>query len=402
MKRFDYIASNNEGVHKKGTINATNIEEATDKLRADFDIIISVLEKPKRELNLFSAPHFSMEDKMMFTKHMATMIKVGITIAEALEIMADQAIKVNNRRMYENLIERIKAGQSLAQSLREYPNVFSEVFINMVETGEEAGNLDEVLAYLDVQLEKEYDIRKKIVSAFIYPGVIVSVTMLLMLCIVVFVMPKITDIFNSFDVTLPLPTRILIAFSTFLTDKPLLALLYAIILIAATMGILRLKFLKPAIHRIVLYLPVFGKILIYANVARFSRTLNSLLASGVPLTEALVIIEHMMSNHIYQKAINLSRAKVEQGGKLSEALEEYKRIFPILATRMIYIGETTGNMEITTDHLARLYEKNVDNITRNLSVLLEPILLVFMGVLIGGFAISIILPIYQLPNLIGK
>jgi type IV pilus assembly protein PilC len=401
MKKFDYIVSNDEGVRKKGTIAAATPEEATDKLREDFPIIISVVEKTKSQVNLFNAPSFSMEDKMMFTKHMATMVKVGITITESLEIMADQTEKRNNKKMYESLIERIRAGQSLAQSLREYPKVFSEIFVNMIETGEEAGNLDEVMAYLDVQLEKEYDLRKKIVSAFIYPGVIVSVTMMLMLCIVIFVMPKITDIFSSFDMKLPLPTRILITVSSFITDKPLMALVVTILSVVGVMAIFRANFLKPIWHRVVLYIPVFGKILVYANVARFSRTLNSLLASGVPLTEALTIIEHMMGNHMYQKAINLSRAKVEQGAKLSESLDEYRKIFPVLASRMIYIGETTGNMEVTTDHLARLYEKNVDNITKNLSVLLEPILLVFMGLLIGGFAISIILPIYQLPNMLG-
>ncbi len=402
MKRFDYVASNDKGVRKKGTISAATQEEATEKLRKDFAIIISVLEKPKKQLSFLNSPSFTMEDKMMFTKHIATMIKVGITITDALEIMADQTSRKNNRKMYENLIERIKAGQTLAQSLREYPRVFSEIFVNMIETGEEAGNLVEVLEYLDVQLEKEYDLRKKIVSAFIYPGVIVSVTLLLMLCIVIFVMPKITDIFSSFDMKLPLPTRILIGFSSFVTDNPLITVGIAILAIGILVTIFRARFLKPLWHRVMIYVPVFGKILIYANVARFSRTLNSLLVSGVPLTEALLIIEHMMGNHVYQKAIHLSRAKVEQGGKLSEALEEYRKIFPILTSRMIYIGETTGNMEVTTDHLARLYEKNVDNITKNLSVLLEPILLVFMGLLIGGFAISIILPIYQLPNMLGR
>ncbi len=401
MKRFNYIASNKEGVRKKGTITAATQEEATEKLRDDFPIIISVLEKQKTQITWFSSPSFSMEDKMMFAKHISIMIRVGITITDALEIMAEQTGRKNNRKMYENLIERIKAGQSLAQSLREYPKVFSEVFINMVETGEEAGNLDEVLEYLDMQLEKEYDLHKKIVSAFIYPGVIVSITMILMLGIMIFIMPKITEIFSSFDVQLPLPTRILIAFSSFITETPFMALGAAILAIVGVMAIFKARFLKPFWHRVILHLPVFGKILVYANVARFSRTLNSLLASGVPLTEALIVIEHMMGNHIYQKAINLCRAKVEKGGKLSEALEEYKKIFPLLASRMIYIGETTGNMEVTTDHLARLYEKNVDNITRNLSVLLEPILLVFMGLLIGGFAISIILPIYQIPNMVG-
>ncbi|MDP2624783.1 MAG: type II secretion system F family protein, partial [Candidatus Peregrinibacteria bacterium] len=162
------------------------------------------------------------------------------------------------------------------------------------------------------------------------------------------------------------------------------------------------KFLKPFWHRVALRLPVFGKLLIYVNLARFSRTMNSLLQAGIPITESLDIVKSMIGNSVYRRAIEQARDKVEQGGKLGESFLEEERLFPPLVSKMIFIGEKTGSLEKTTDHLAKLYENNVDSITKNLTVLLEPLLLVFMGVLIGGVAVSIILPIYQLPSLITR
>lgn len=339
---------------------------------------------------------------MLFTKHMATMIKVGITITEALEILISQTKEKANRRMYENILERVQSGQSLSTSLKNYDYIFPEVFINMLATGEKSGTLEQIFEYLDVQLEKEYELRKKVVSAFIYPAVIIGVTLLVVIGIVLFIMPRITEIFESFNVELPLITKILIGFSGFVIDNPFISLGISLGIIMFFIFIFRVKFLKPFWHRISLRLPVFGKVLIYANLARFSRTISSLLQSGVSLTEALGITANALTNTVYKKAIYLARDKVEQGGNFGESLAGNERLFPQLATKTLYIGEKTGSLEVTSKRLAELYEHNVDSITRNLSVLLEPLLLVFMAILVGGIAISIILPIYQLPNLLKK
>jgi type IV pilus assembly protein PilC len=265
-----------------------------------------------------------------------------------------------------------------------------------------SGTLDQILDYLDEQLDKEYDLRKKVISAFIYPAVILSITLMLSLGIVFFIMPKITKIFTSFDIVLPLPTRILIGFSTLLTEKPLLTFGTAIVLVVGGVSLLRWKALKPFWDWVSLHLPVFGRVLHYANLARFSRTLTSLLQAGMPVTKALNVISTMMTNTQYKEAVKNSAAKVEQGGQLGEAFEGQEKLFPMLAVKMLYVGERTGSLETTMKQLALLYERNVDSLTRNLTVLLEPLLLVFMGVMVGGVAISIILPIYQLPNLLSK
>lgn len=345
-------------------------------------------------------PNLSLEEKLILTKHLATMLRAGITITEALQILAEQSEKLKNKRMFEDMVTSIRAGQTLSVTMRNYPTVYSDLFVNMIETGEKSGTLDQVLDYLDEQLEKEYELQKKIISAFIYPAVILSITVMLSMGIVVFIMPKITKIFSSFAIQLPLPTRILIGISTFLKEHPFMSVFLFAFAMVLTIFLLTWRAIKPYRDRLYLRLPVLGKVLLYANLARFSRTLFSLTQAGLPITKALTVISTMMTNQVYRDAIAAAEAKVEQGGQLGEAFEGNTRLFPVLTVKMLMVGERTGSLETTMHQLAVLYERNVDNITRNLTVLLEPILLVLMGGLVGGVAISIILPIYQLPNLI--
>jgi type IV pilus assembly protein PilC len=220
--------------------------------------------------------------------------------------------------------------------------------------------------------------------------------------IVIFIMPKITKIFKSFKVDLPLPTRIMIGLSDILTQKPLTALLVVAAIVGLFIFLLKLKALKPFWHKIILNLPIFGKILVTANVARFARTLNSLIQATVPVTDALIITGNMLDNYFYKKALIEASEKVEQGGKIGESLEAYPKLFPILFTKLIFLGEKTGTLDTISEKAAELYERETDTKTKNLSVVIEPLLLVFMAGIVGGMAISVMLPIYQLPNLLSK
>lgn len=401
-KRFKYKLGDKLGAESKGMIEAETERDAIKRLTRVGHNVISIHEVRQGGLPFWEKPSLSFEDKMLFTKHLATMLRAGITITEALQILGSQTVQARNRQMYESIRRSVEAGQSLSESMKVYDFVFSDLFINMIETGEKSGTLDQILDYLDEQLDKEYDLRKKVISAFIYPAVILSITLMLSLGIVFFIMPKITKIFTSFDIVLPLPTRILIGFSSLLTEKPLLTFGTAALLVLAAVLLLKWKALKPFWDWISLHLPVFGRVLHYANLARFSRTLTSLLQAGMPVTKALNVISTMMTNTQYKEAVKNSAAKVEQGGQLGEAFEGQEKLFPMLAVKMLYVGERTGSLETTMKQLALLYERNVDSLTRNLTVLLEPLLLVFMGVMVGGVAISIILPIYQLPNLLSR
>lgn len=402
MPKYSYVLTNDDGKKQKGVISAPSRETAVQELRTKDNIVLSLNENPQSKKWLFGKPRLSIQDKMLFVKNMATMIKVGITISESFEIIRDQTKKKKIKTMYEDILDMINSGQSLSKSLKKYENNFSELFINMIETGEKAGNLENVLNYLDIQIEKDYEIRRKIISALIYPAIIIIITISMAMGIIVFIMPKIVKIFESFKANLPLPTRLLINFSNLLVENPITSILSFVLGIAFLIFIFKLKMLKTFWTRILIKMPIFGSIIISANIARFTRTLNSLLQASVPITEALVIIGNMLDNALYKKALKEVSDKVEQGGKIGISLEEHENLFPTMCTRMIALGERTGTLEITTGKIAELYEKEVDAKTKNLATAIEPLLLVFMAALVGGIAISIIMPIYQLPNLIKR
>ena len=400
MPKYLYTATTQSGIKKEGSLIAASLDAAKEKLKEEDFIIISLEVEKKFVTHFWERPSLSFQEKTLFTRHMATMLKTGITISEALEIIANQTKSKNNRRMFETILDMLKSGQSFSKSLKHYDYVFPAIFINMIETGEESGNLEDIFDRLSLQMEKEYEIRKKVVAAFIYPAIIMGLTLIVTIGIIVFIMPRVTKIFQSFKVELPAITRALIAFSDFLTKKPFLATGIFVGIIALFMVIFRLKQLKPFWHTIIFHIPFFGNIIVYSNLARFSRTMNSLLQSGVPVVKAMKTTGKMIDNRIFQKKITEAVAKVEQGAKLGESLEGDEKLFPELITKMIVIGEKTGNLEVTMERLADLYEKNVDAISRNLSVVLEPLLLIFMAGIVGSIVLAIILPIYQLPSLL--
>lgn len=400
MPKYHYNATTQSGLKKEGTLIAASLDSAKDKLKEDHLIIISLLEEKKFITHFWEKPALSFQEKMLFTRHMATMIKTGVTITESLEIIANQTKNKNNKKMFETILDMLRNGQNFSKSLKSFDYIFSEIFINMVATGEESGNLEEVFERLSVQMEKEYEIRRKVVAAFIYPAIIMGLTMIITIGIVVFIMPRVTKIFQSFKMDLPAITQALISFSDFLTKKPFIALAVFGGSITFLITVFRLKQLKPFWHMLILHTPFFGKIIVYSNLARFSRTMNSLLQSGVPVVKALKTIGGMIGNHSYSKKINEAVNKVQHGARLGESLEGDENLFPELITKMIIIGEKTGNLEVTMERLADLYERNVDAISRNLSTMLEPILLIFMAGLVGSIVLAIILPIYQLPSLL--
>lgn len=403
MAKFEFVLSTTGGRREEGVLIASTKEAALQKLRQTNKIIISCNESCKKKMTFFwEKPHLSFEDKLMFTKHLHAMIKAGIVITEALQIFIDQTKNKNSREMFETILNMIKSGQTLAKSLANYKDVFSDVYVNMLAAGEESGTLEDTLEYLEIQMEKDYDLRKKLKGALIYPAVIMSITLIMALGIVVFIMPKVTKIFSTFKMKLPFITQMLIDFGDLMTNKYYIAIPGFIAFIIALIFILKLKPVKKFFGRVGLKMPVVGKILIKTNLALFARTLSSLLKSGIAMSKALDIVYSTMSNDLYKNAILDAKQRVEQGGTLADSFEKYPKLFPTLMVKILMVGERTGSLENSTEHMAEMYEKDVDNITKNLSTLLEPILLVFMAMIVGGLALAIITPIYQLPNMIHK
>lgn len=405
MAKFAYILKDDMGRKKEGTVFGANTLAATDKvkeLKAENQYIIAVREVQPRKYWILNRPKLKLQEKILFISSISTMLKVGVVLTDALEIVVQQTKNPISRKMYEDILNMVRSGQSLSKSLSKYDYVFSEITINMIRTGEENGTMDEVLEYICTQMEKDYDMQKKVVSALIYPVVIMSITILMALGIVVFIMPKITRIFTTFKMDLPLPTVLLIGLSDLMTKQTIWMILGTAALFFGVSFILKFKPLKPFWHRVYLKIPVMGQIIKSANLARFARTFNSLLLSGTNMTKAMQVLQNVFTNVVYKDALKKTAEIMEKGGKVGEALEKYPKEFPLLVTKMIYIGEKTGSLSVTTDKLAEMFEKDVDNRTKNLSVMLEPFLLVLMGLLVGGIALSIILPIYQLPNMLNK
>ena len=402
MIKFKYVISTQQGVIQKGIIYAPDEKEAATKIMNEGNVVISLMEESKKKDWFWENPHLSLVEKMTFANHMETMMQVGITVTEAIDIIKNQMTTAKNRKMFDSILNMLKSGQSLSKALSKYDYIFSDVFVNMVAIGEESGTLEKTFGYINLQLEKDYELRKRVVSAFVYPAFIVSLTLMLTIGVVVFILPKITKIFETFNMELPLPTRIMIGASKFITGSPLLALLLAGGIIGLIYFLITTTYLKSIRDNFVLHIPIFGKLAKDINLARFSRILNSLLQAGVPITKALEITGKMLTSKPYKDAVTKAMQMVDKGGTLGEAFTNDENLFPSLVTKMLAIGEKTGSIETTTDHLAKMYEQSVDNITKNLSVLLEPILLVFMGALVGSVAVSVIMPIYQLPNMLSK
>jgi len=342
-------------------------------------------------------------DKLLFTKHLATMVKAGIPIAEALNHLVTQTKSKPFHRILAKILIDVDNGQSLYKSLAKYPAVFDEFYLSLIAVGEESGTLEQNLEFLSLQLSKDYALGRKIQGAMLYPGLVLSATLVMGSFIVLFVLPKLTDFFSAFELALPLPTRILLALAN-LTKN------YGLLLIGGFLGFIfsiyfisQIRLVKPKWHKLLLKLPLFGEFLSYGQLTRFSRNLGVLLKSGVPISSSLITTASTLSNLSFRNDV-VELEKALYGGKnISETLKEKKfPEFPLLVTNMIGIGEKTGKLDECLIYLADFYEDEIDNISKNLSTTLEPFLLIIIGLIVGFVALAIISPIYQLTGSIRR
>ena len=402
MPNFDYLVATKEGKHHEGQIEAVDRGEAIVQLKEKNFVVISLdLHREKRK-PLFDFQYVSLKEKLFFSKQLASMLKAGLNLQEALDILIKQNQNSALRGILEQVMKMMQEGNSLGQSLAKYPRVFSSIFINMVEAGEKSGTLEDSLAYLAKQLQMDYSLRRKVKGAMIYPIIILSLVVVVSIGLITFMVPKVTKIFTSFKLELPLPTRILIYLSELFRHQGVFLLIGTVIVVVGLVMFLRLKCVQPYVHACILNLPVVGKLSRKINLARLARLLSSLLKSGVPISKALHIVGNTLGNVVYRKEILLAQEKVLHGSTLSEALLLNEKLFPPLVPKMIYVGEKSGRLEETSHNLAVLYEEEVRSTIKGISTLIEPLLLVIVAGAVGGIAMSIVTPIYQLPSLISK
>lgn len=399
MLKFEYTAKSNDGKEKKGIMEALNESEVAIKLKEEGFWITSLKEmEEKKKTSSFGDAIFTvpLKEKMIFCRHLAVMIESGLSLNRALLVLIGQEKNRTFKKNLEKIHEEIKKGVSLADAMAKHPKTFNQVFISMVKVGEGSGNLEEILKILAKQLEKDHKLISKIRGALIYPGVIMSVMIIIGILMMMFVVPKITAIFNDFDAQLPLLTKILIGISNFMAQNVLVTLGIIFGSLTTLFFFYRSAPGKKVFHLLFLKLPVIGNIVNKVNSARFSRILSSLLTSGVSLVKALRITSNTLGNYYYSKGIKKAAQDVQKGVPLSKILSSENSLFPYLVIQMIEVGEETGKSPEILKKLAEFYESEVDQISKNLSSIIEPILMVVIGSAVGLFAIAIIQPIYSI------
>lgn len=335
-------------------------------------------------------------DILLFTRHLAVALRSGLTLQEGLDMLHDQSSSNHFKTMVGDLLERLRAGQPLHEALARYPRAFSAIYVSLVKTGELAGTLEENLTHLAEGLKKSEELRQKVRSALMYPLFVLVAIVGLGLSVALFILPKIVPLFKTLDVDLPVSTRGLLWVADLFSRHGVAMAVGLVAFFIFMVWFLRRKFIKPALHRFLLALPVLGNILKSIELERFSRTLGMLLRSAVPLDKSLRVTAEGTVNQVYKKAILLLVTEIEKGNGLSLAMANFPRLFPTITYRMVGMGERTGSLESTLLHLSDMYAEEVDNTMKNLSTILEPALLIFIGLIVGFVAISILGPIYKI------
>jgi type II secretory pathway component PulF len=342
-----------------------------------------------------SPPHLSTREQSFFMKRLSFLIRAGIPVLESLTIIAEQTGKKNHALIFKTIGSDVAMGQNLSTSLGKFKKMFGDFSINIIAFGEATGMLAENLEYLANELKKKDALKKKIVSAFIYPAIITLATFFITGFLMIYLFPKIIPVFASLRIKLPLSTKIVIFLSNFLTHHG-----FILILVLVLLGIAFLYTLNQNgrfhfwVDKNLMKIPIVGKIIQGYNLANITRTLGLLLKSGMPINESLEITSNTSANLVYKKELRSLAKVVDRGELMSAYLATLEKLFPDIMTQIISVGERSGDLPQSLIYLSELYENEVDDFTKNLSNTIEPILMIVMGVMIGFIAISIITPIY--------
>lgn len=338
---------------------------------------------------------------VLFAKNLSVMLKSGLTITEALDIIQDST-QGKFKKIVQDILKSIKSGHSFSQALALYPKVFSGLFVNTVYAGESSGTLVENLENTAWQLKKEKDLISKIRGAMLYPIIVLTAAFILGLSMAFIVLPKITPLFEGLKMDLPITTRALIWFSNFIQDNGLAVFLSLVVFLIFLFWLLRQKFIKPITHWLLFKTPIVRKIIRNSNLSRICRTLGTLLKSGLNIDQAMEITKNTVGNFYYRRALENVCRRIGKGTKLAENFMQFEELFPVMTTRMIMVGETSGKLDESLIYLSEYYEAEVDNDTKSLSTAIEPLLLIIIGLVVGFLALSIITPIYNITGAVKR
>jgi type IV pilus assembly protein PilC len=398
MPKYFFVAKSLEGQTKTGQREAKDIHQLASTLRQEGLVLIRAeVEKEERRFKI-SFPSFgvSLSEKMFFTRNLEVMISAGIPLPKAISSLKEQAKNKRFKKALEKIEEEIKKGTRFSDALSEFPQIFNEFYQSMIKVAEETGNLEEVLGILARQMERENEMKSKIIGALIYPAVVVLAMFGIGILMLIMVVPKLAETFKELEIELPLTTKIVIGLGNFLSQKWYLFFGILFFLVFFFFQILKTKAVKKIFDRISLKIPIISGIIQKTNSASTARNLSSLISGGVSLPRALEITANTLGNFLYKEALFSAVEKVKKGEKLSLALKPYQKIYPLTLISMIEVGEETGATSEILSKLAEFYEEEVSNATKNLVSVIEPVLMLFIGGVVGFFAISMVQPMYSM------
>lgn len=401
MSLFHYKIQSPAGEYEEGETDAENKYELSNKLKEEGKTVIAVTEITKKKwlsfnFNLFS--RITLQDKILFTKNLSVMINAGIPLARALDILMQQNKKIKFRNTLQIFYDDITKGTSLSEALSNFPKIFSPLMISMVRVGEESGNLSESLLIVSTQLSKNNALYKKVKGAMIYPAFVIGVMFIIGILMFIFVIPTLIATFKDFGATLPKSTQLIIFVSNSFTEHTILILSLIIGSIAGIVTLLKTQQGKYVWGSIVLRIPILSRIVKQYNIAQTTRTLFSLLSSGVGVVESLKITQDVLQNPNYKKVMVNAIGDIQKGIPLSKSFIDNPKLYEPLVGGMIEVGEETGQLSNMLKNVADFYENEVEQATKDLSSVIEPLLIVTVGGAVGFFAVSIIAPIYSLTN----
>jgi type IV pilus assembly protein PilC len=405
MPIYEYSAADNTGKLSTGEKEVENERVLAETLKKEGLVLLNAKEKgktaPKSLMQLDISKYLSflgritLLDKMFFARNLAVMVSAGLSLTKAMEALAEESPNPKFKEVIRDISNSVTKGKSFADSLRVHREIFGDLFINMVEVGETTGKLTLVLKLTANQMKKDHDLRGRVKGAMMYPTIIILALLLVGSLMMIYVVPTLTQTIKALGVALPPTTQLIIFISDTLANYGIFVLIAVLLLGAGAWRSLRITKVREGVDKLVIRLPVFGVLIKKLNVARFCRTLAYMVMSGVSITRSLEITSGVLGNSVYKKAVFASSAEVQKGKPLNEIFKAHPKIFQPIVTQMIQVGEETGKLADLLLRLAIFFEEDVNNTTKNLSTIIEPILMVIIGGVVAFFAISMLQPIYS-------
>ena len=401
MPYFNWKGKNSYGEKRKGIIEAPNIESARGHLKKIRITPTKLKEKPKDmfENVAFFQPKVTGKDIVVFTRQLSTMIDAGLPLVQGLEILGNQQENPTFKKILQQVRTDVETGTTFADGLKKHPKVFDALFCNMIDAGEIGGILDTILSRLSIFMEKSMTLKRRVKGAMTYPVICLCISIVILGVILIFVVPVFETMFADFGAALPVPTQMVVVMSNFVKHN----LLYGAAFFAFCVFLFKKIYAtdkgEMKIDALILEFPVFGDLVRKVAVAKFARTLGTMLKSGVPILESLQVVARTAGNRVIEKAVFRTAEAISEGRPIAEPLEE-TGVFPSMVVQMINVGEAVGALDAMLEKIADFYDEEVDQAVDNLTAMIEPFMMVFLGGIIGGLVVAMYLPIFKMGEVV--